>query len=75
MSPYKPVKKKDFDRELKKAGYKLKRSGAGDWILVDDNGNIIKPFVKVTHPGDEVIAEHVNEIRKLIKEAQQEDTP
>lgn len=65
--PFKPVKRKDLLKEIRKDGFDLERTGAGDWKLVDKDGNTIKPFVKITHPGDEVIASHVNEIRHLIQ--------
>jgi hypothetical protein len=63
--PFKPMKRREFERWIREYGWSLVKAGM-DWKLVDEDGHVIKPFIKITHPGGEVVASHVNEVSKLL---------
>jgi len=66
MLPFKPMKKRDYLRWVRKYQWDLIQAGSGDWMLVNENGDPLVLFIKVTHPGGEVIAEHVKKTEKIM---------
>jgi hypothetical protein len=59
--PFKPMKRRDFEDHLKKAGWSLKKGGI-DWSLYDENDKFVCT-VKITHPGGEVIPMHIKKVQ------------
>lgn len=66
--PFKPMKLRNFQKWIKNHGLELVKAGSGDWKLVDLAGRVVKPFIKVTHPGNEIIPAHVADVEKIIQE-------
>jgi hypothetical protein len=64
---FKPMKRKAYEKWIGGYGWQLVKAGSGDYKLVDAAGNVMKPFVKVTHPGGEVIPKHVKDTENLLK--------
>lgn len=67
MSPFKPMKRKDYERWIKTYGWRIEKTG-NDWKVVDKKGHPVILFLKITHPGGDVIPAHVNKTQKLIDE-------
>ena len=63
--PFKPMKLRDYLQWIQQYGWSLEK-GHKDWKLLNEDGQVIKPNIIVTHPGNEVIAPHVNATKKLL---------
>jgi hypothetical protein len=68
MSPYKPMKRRDFERLINPFGWSLVKAGM-DWKVLNEVGKIAVRNVIVTHPGNEVIPLSINKTRQALKAA------
>lgn len=66
MPPYKPKKRRTFEREIKAHGWSLQKASI-DWSLRDENGKHICT-IKITHPGGEIPAHDVRKAEKHLKD-------
>lgn len=60
--PYKPMTKREFEKCIHAVGWTLEK-GSIDWKLYDEEHKFVCT-IKITHPGGEVIAMHVNRVKK-----------
>jgi len=67
--PFKPMKRRDFERWIRQYGWSLAPSGAGDWIVISETGEKMVLFIKITHPGGEVVAYSVQKTRQALVNA------
>jgi hypothetical protein len=65
--PFKPIKRRNYEKELKKYGWSIRKSSI-DWDLIDENGNKTGISIKITHPGAEVSATSVQKTHKKLTE-------
>lgn len=70
MSPlFKPMKRRDFETWINGFGWSIQKAGSGDWKVLDQNGQTRIPFLKITHPGNEIPAPFVKKTEKALKDA------
>ncbi len=67
MPAFKPMKRRDYESWIKVFGWRLVKAGSGDYRLVNESGKVLKPFIKVTHPGGEIPPVFVKETERLLK--------
>jgi hypothetical protein len=66
MPPYKPMKRRDYEKWIRQFGWSLTKS-SWDWTLRNaDNARLCT--VKVTHPGGEIPPYDVRKTEKLLQE-------
>jgi hypothetical protein len=63
--PFKPMKRKAYERLIRKQGWRLVK-GSVDWKLVDEQGNVRIPNIIITHPGNEVVAISVKKTLEVL---------
>lgn len=65
MPPFKPMKRRDYERWIREYGWYLTKGG-WDWQLNSENhANLCT--IKITHPGAEIPAGDVKKTEKLLK--------
>jgi hypothetical protein len=68
MPPFKPMKRRDYERWIAQYGWSLLKAGM-DWKLIDESGNLRVRNIIVTHPGGEVIPLSVKKTQKALEDA------
>ena len=60
-----PVNRRKFEKEIRGAGYLIRRTSKGHFLVVDPSGDTIAGYA-VRHPGNEVADVYVKQVRKAI---------
>jgi hypothetical protein len=64
--PFKPMKRRDFERWIQGFGWTLSKASI-DWSLNDAEGRWVCT-IKISHPGNEVVASSAQKATKKLKE-------